>query len=65
MNIKLDISDSSFKQLEYFLMTNWKKLKSFSISSNENITHLENIQDKFDFPLLEKLILSIFYFIKM
>ena len=31
MNIKVDYSKSSFKQLEYFSMANWKKLETLRI----------------------------------
>ena len=40
-------------------MAKWKKLRVFSILSNE-IVHFKNIKDKFIFPLLQKLKLSIF-----
>ena len=35
MNIKLDYDESSFKQLEYFSMANWKKLETLIIHTKE------------------------------
>ena len=53
MSIKLDESNSSFKQLEYFSMAEWEKLEILRINTQENIIEIENIEDKFDFPLLK------------
>ena len=45
-------------------MINGKKLKRLKIGINENNIHIENISEKFDFPLLEELALGIFLFRK-
>ena len=52
MNIKLDWSESSFKQLEYFSMVNWKKLETLAIFTQEETLDIKNIKNMFDFPLL-------------
>ena len=44
-------------------MAKWKKLRVFSMLSNE-IVRFKNIKDKFVFPLLQKLKLSIFHLTK-
>ena len=66
MNIKLDINLSSFKQMEYFSMVKWKKLENLSIHTDEDTLDIQNIENKFDFPLLKELYLglhsSTFYF---
>ena len=62
MNNKLDWSNSSFKQLEYFSMTNWKKLEKLIIHTLEKTLDMKNIENMFDFPLLQKLNLSSFYY---
>ena len=35
MNIKLDQSESSFKQLEYLFIANWEKLETLIIQTEE------------------------------
>ena len=55
MNIKVDSSESSFKQLDYFSIANWKKLETLSIYIRGESLNIENIENKFDFPLLQKL----------
>ena len=45
-------------------MAKWKKLITFSMLSNEKIACFKNIKDKFIFPLLQKLKLSIFHLTK-
>ena len=61
MLIKLDKSEASFKQFEYFFMASWKKIKILTIINTS--THGETfcslkIQNGFEFPLLQELCLQ-------
>ena len=52
MSVKLDQSDSSFKQLEYFSMANWKKLETLIVQTHEETFDIKSTKNAFDFPLL-------------
>ena len=58
MNIKVDKSKSSIKQLEYFSMANWKKIETMIIQTQEETLDIKNIEKNFNFPLLQSLLLE-------
>ena len=55
MKSKLGKNESSFKQLEYFSMANWKKLETLRIDTKEKDVDFRSMKNAFDFPLLKKL----------